>query len=219
MTKKKKVSYLNREIRYIKKVRSLNKKQDEYRESINNYPITFGIGPAGGGKTYLAVVEAVEAFDNGEVGRIVFVRPAVATENLGFLPGTYEEKLDPYLRPLFDAMCDRWDPKKVKHSLENMEVEIAALAFIRGRTFNNCFIVFDEAQNSTVKQMKMFLTRMGDNCTCVVTGDLEQSDLQNDNGLTWVIDKLKNCDIVNVVKFEKEHVVRSDIVKELLNYI
>jgi len=214
-----KKKYIDREVKYVKNIKNLNKKQAEYRKAINEFPVVFGIGPAGTGKTFLSVVEATKAFDINQIERIVIVRPAVATESLGYLPGTFEEKLDPYLRPIFDALCDRWGPKTVKYRLDSMEIEIIALAYIRGRTLNNCFIIGDEFQNATIDQMKAFLTRIGDNTNCVITGDLSQSDLDQENGLKWACSKLKNCDIVNIIEFERDHVVRSDVVKELLKYI
>ena len=152
--------------------------QRRYVDAIEHHDLTFGVGPAGTGKTYLAVAMAVSAILNKRVSRIVLTRPAVeAGEHLGFLPGTLQEKVDPYLRPLYDALFDMIDPDKVEKLLENNVIEIAPLAFMRGRTLNDCFIILDEAQNTTVEQMKMILTRQGFNSKMVVTGDQTQIDL------------------------------------------
>jgi len=152
--------------------------QRRYVDAIENYDLTFGVGPAGTGKTYLAVAMAVSAFLNKRVSRIILTRPAVeAGERLGFLPGTLQEKIDPYLRPLYDALFDMIDAEKVEKLLERNGIEIAPLAFMRGRTLNDCFIILDEAQNTTCEQMKMILTRQGFNSKMVVTGDQTQIDL------------------------------------------
>jgi len=177
----------------------------------NNYVVTHN--------TYLAVAKAAEYFDNNRVNKILLLRPAVATEDLGYLPGTFEQKIDPYLRPLFDALEMRWDAKKIKKLLDNDQIEVAALAYIRGRTFNDCFVILDEAQNTTKAQMKLFLTRLGEGIKCVVTGDLDQSDLATENGLTWACEKLKECQSVKIVKFESNDVVRSRLIQDLLRYI
>ena len=152
--------------------------QRRYVDAIEHHDLTFGIGPAGTGKTYLAVAMAVSAFLNKRVSRIVLTRPAVeAGERLGFLPGTLQEKIDPYLRPLYDALFDMMDAEKVEKLIERNTIEIAPLAFMRGRTLNDCFIILDEAQNTTAEQMKMVLTRQGFNSKMVVTGDRTQIDL------------------------------------------
>jgi phosphate starvation-inducible PhoH-like protein len=158
--------------------RSIN--QRKYVEAIEQNDMTFGVGPAGTGKTYLAVAMAVAAINAKKVSRIVLVRPAVeAGEKLGFLPGSLQEKVDPYLRPLYDALYDLLEPEKVDKMLEKNVIEVAPLAFMRGRTLNDAFIIMDEAQNTTVEQMKMFLTRMGANSKAVITGDITQIDLPN----------------------------------------
>ena len=158
--------------------RSLN--QRRYVEAIEQNDMVFGVGPAGTGKTYLAVAMAVAAINAKRVSRIVLVRPAVeAGERLGFLPGTLQEKIDPYLRPLYDALFDMLDIEKVDKMLERNVIEVAPLAFMRGRTLNDAFIILDEAQNTTIEQMKMFLTRMGNNSKAVITGDITQIDLPN----------------------------------------
>ena len=153
--------------------------QRRYVDAIEHNDLSFGVGPAGTGKTYLAVAMAVSAFLNKKVSRIVLTRPAVeAGERLGFLPGTLQEKVDPYLRPLYDALFDMMDAEKVEKLLERNTIEIAPLAFMRGRTLNDCFIILDEAQNTTAEQMKMVLTRQGFNSKMVVTGDQTQIDLR-----------------------------------------
>ena len=158
--------------------RSIN--QRKYVEAIEQNDMVFGVGPAGTGKTYLAVAMAVAACNAKKVSRIVLVRPAVeAGERLGFLPGTLQEKVDPYLRPLYDALYDLLDAEKVDKMLEKNVIEVAPLAFMRGRTLNDAFIIMDEAQNTTIEQMKMFLTRMGNNSKAVITGDITQIDLPN----------------------------------------
>jgi len=158
--------------------RSIN--QRKYVEAIEQNDMTFGVGPAGTGKTYLAVAMAVAAINAKKVSRIVLVRPAVeAGERLGFLPGSLQEKVDPYLRPLYDALYDLLEPEKVDKMLEKNVIEVAPLAFMRGRTLNDAFIIMDEAQNTTIEQMKMFLTRMGANSKAVITGDITQIDLPN----------------------------------------
>ena len=158
--------------------RSIN--QRKYVEAIEQNDMVFGVGPAGTGKTYLAVAMAVAAMNAKKVSRIVLVRPAVeAGERLGFLPGTLQEKVDPYLRPLYDALYDLLEPEKVDKMLEKNVIEVAPLAFMRGRTLNDAFIIMDEAQNTTIEQMKMFLTRMGNNSKAVITGDITQIDLPN----------------------------------------
>ena len=158
--------------------RSIN--QRKYVEAIEQNDMVFGVGPAGTGKTYLAVAMAVAAINAKKVSRIVLVRPAVeAGEKLGFLPGTLQEKVDPYLRPLYDALYDLLEPEKVDKMLEKNVIEVAPLAFMRGRTLNDAFIIMDEAQNTTIEQMKMFLTRMGNNSKAVITGDITQIDLPN----------------------------------------
>src|SRR5215475_6726003 len=154
--------------------------QTRYLEAIENHDMVFGIGPAGTGKTYLAVAMAISALVAKRVNRIILARPAVeAGERLGFLPGTLQEKIDPYLRPLYDALYDMLDPEKVDRYLEKNVIEIAPIAFMRGRTLNDSFVILDEAQNTTSEQMKMFVTRLGFNSKAVITGDVTQIDLPN----------------------------------------
>lgn len=161
-----------------KQIRAKTSGQETYLEAISNNRIVFGIGPAGTGKTYLAMAKAVEALESGAVSRIVLTRPAVeAGESLGFLPGNLTEKIDPYLRPLYDALRDMLEPAELAQLLESGTIEVAPLAYMRGRTISHAFIVLDEAQNTTPQQMKMFLTRLGEGSTMVVTGDITQIDL------------------------------------------
>jgi len=169
--------------------------------------------------TLLAVYRATREIDDNSLDRIILVRPIVATEDLGYLPGGIEDKVDPYMRPLFDALYSRWGPAVVAKKMDLNEIEIAPLAYMRGRTLNNCFVILDEAQNTTVDQMRMFLTRMGDNVKVAITGDITQYDLGKYNGLTWALAKLKDCPSVACIKFDIKDVVRSDLAKQILEYI
>ena len=182
--------------------------------------IVFAIGPAGTGKTYLSVALAVASFKNHLVNKIVLCRPAVeAGESLGFLPGDFREKIDPYLRPLYDALEDMMPYEKLKYYLEKNQIEIVPLAYMRGRTINNAFVILDEAQNATALQMKMFLTRLGANSKAIITGDITQIDLpsKKDSGLVQVQSILKNIEGVAFVYFTKADVVRHKLVKDILN--
>ncbi len=197
--------------------RSMN--QSRYVDSIRRSTITFGIGPAGTGKTYLAVALAVSALSKGEVNRIILTRPAVeAGEKLGFLPGDVMEKVDPYLRPLFDALYDMLDPEKVNSHMERGTIEVAPLAFMRGRTLNDSFIILDEAQNTSPEQMKMFLTRLGFNSRMVVTGDITQIDLPREqhSGLVEVNNVLTGLDDIEFVHFSGDDVVRHKLIQSLV---
>lgn len=190
-----------------------------YVDAIEHHDLTFGIGPAGTGKTYLAVAMAVAALLNKRVSRIVLTRPAVeAGEHLGFLPGTLQEKIDPYLRPLYDALFDMIDSDKVEKLIERNTIEIAPLAFMRGRTLNDCFIILDEAQNTTVEQMKMILTRQGFNSKMVVTGDQTQIDLPNGkkSGLLNAVEVLRTVEGIAFVAFEDRDVVRHVLVQRIV---
>jgi phosphate starvation-inducible PhoH-like protein len=181
--------------------------------------MTFGVGPAGTGKTYLAVAMAVAALNAKKVSRIVLVRPAVeAGERLGFLPGTLQEKVDPYLRPLYDALYDLLEPEKVDKMLEKNVIEVAPLAFMRGRTLNDAFIIMDEAQNTTIEQMKMFLTRMGNSSKAVITGDITQIDLPNPrkSGLLDAINILDGVEGIHFCHFEDCDVVRHALVQRIV---
>ncbi|HTC78317.1 MAG TPA: PhoH family protein, partial [Terriglobales bacterium] len=198
--------------------KSLN--QRRYLEAIERTDMVFGIGPAGTGKTYLAVAMAISALVNKQVSRIVLARPAVeAGERLGFLPGTLQEKVDPYLRPLYDALYDLLEAEKVDRYLEKNVIEIAPIAFMRGRTLNDSFIILDEAQNTTSEQMKMFVTRMGFNSKCVVTGDITQIDLPNSrrSGLVEAADILRNVNGISFVYFDQSDVVRHHLVQRIIN--
>ena len=181
--------------------------------------MVFGVGPAGTGKTYLAVAMAVAAINAKRVSRIVLVRPAVeAGERLGFLPGTLQEKIDPYLRPLYDALFDMLDIEKVDKMIERNVIEVAPLAFMRGRTLNDAFIILDEAQNTTIEQMKMFLTRMGNNSKAVITGDITQIDLPNPrkSGLLDAINILDGVEGIHFCHFEDSDVVRHALVQRIV---
>jgi phosphate starvation-inducible protein PhoH and related proteins len=193
--------------------------QKRYVDSIRNNTITFGIGPAGTGKTFLAVALAAAALSRREVNRIILTRPAVeAGERLGFLPGDLMAKVDPYLRPLFDALHDMLEPDRVSSHLEKGVIEVAPLAFMRGRSLNDSFIILDEAQNTSGEQMKMFLTRLGFNSKMVVTGDITQIDLprDQDSGLVLVADILKNVEGIEFVRFGEEDVVRHKLVRRIV---
>ncbi|HUQ49515.1 MAG TPA: PhoH family protein, partial [Terriglobales bacterium] len=197
--------------------KSLN--QRLYLEMIEKHDMTFGIGPAGTGKTYLAVAMAVSALLAKQCSRIVLARPAVeAGERLGFLPGTLQEKVDPYLRPLYDALYDLMEPEKVDKFLEKNVIEIAPLAFMRGRTLNDAFIIMDEAQNTTAEQMKMFLTRLGNNAKAVITGDITQIDLPiaRKSGLLEAINILKGVDGIGFTHFDDGDVVRHHLVQRII---
>jgi phosphate starvation-inducible PhoH-like protein len=193
--------------------------QKRYVDAIRKGTITFGIGPAGTGKTFLAVAMAAAALTRREINRIILTRPAVeAGERLGFLPGDLMAKIDPYLRPLFDALHDMLDPEKVATHLERNVIEVAPLAFMRGRTLNDSFVILDEAQNTTPEQMKMFLTRLGFGSKMVITGDITQVDLPRDqqSGLIVVADILKDIEGVEFVRFGGEDVVRHRLVQRIV---
>ncbi|MDE1154433.1 MAG: PhoH family protein [Acidobacteriaceae bacterium] len=193
--------------------------QKKYVEAIESNDMVFGLGPAGTGKTYLAVAMAVSALLAKKVSRIILVRPAVeAGERLGFLPGSLQEKVDPYMRPLYDALYDLLDPVKVDKMLETNVIEIAPLAFMRGRTLNDAFIIMDEAQNTTIEQMKMFVTRLGNNSKAVITGDLSQIDLPvpSRSGLHEALHVLDGVDGIRFCHFEDVDVVRHALVQRIV---
>ncbi len=197
--------------------KTLNQKR--YVDSIRDHTITFGIGPAGTGKTFLAVALAVAALSSRQVSRVILTRPAVeAGERLGFLPGDIQAKVDPYLRPLFDALYDMLDPDRVNSYFEKGVIEVAPLAFMRGRTLNDSFVILDEAQNTSPEQMKMFLTRLGFNSKMVVTGDITQIDLPADkrSGLVVVREILDRVEDVKFVHFGGEDVVRHKLVQRIV---
>lgn len=200
-------------------VRARTTNQRRMVDAINKSDILFAIGPAGTGKTYTAVALAVRALKNKEIKRIILTRPAVeAGENLGFLPGDLKEKIDPYLRPLYDALDDMIPAEKLKVYLENRTIEIAPLAFMRGRTLDNCFVILDEAQNATDMQLKMFLTRMGPSAKFIVTGDVTQIDLpkKQQSGLHTALRILTDIKGIEIVYLSGEDVVRHKLVKRIL---
>ena len=193
--------------------------QKRYTDSIRRHTVTFGIGPAGTGKTFLAVASAVAALEARKVSRIILTRPAVeAGERLGFLPGDIQAKVDPYLRPLFDALYDMLDPEKVLTYFDRGVIEVAPLAFMRGRTLNDSFVILDEAQNTSPEQMKMFLTRLGFGSRMVVTGDITQIDLPRDqrSGLVVVGEILAAVEDISFVRFGGEDVVRHQLVQRIV---
>jgi phosphate starvation-inducible PhoH-like protein len=193
--------------------------QKAYVDSIRDHTITFGIGPAGTGKTFLAVAMAAAALSRGEVSRVILTRPAVeAGERLGFLPGDIQAKVDPYLRPLFDALFDMLDPEKVNAYFDRGTIEVAPLAFMRGRSLNDSFVILDEAQNTSPEQMKMFLTRLGFGSKMVVTGDITQIDLEKGerSGLIEVGNILDEVDDINFIRFGGEDVVRHKLVQRIV---
>ncbi len=194
--------------------------QKRYIDLINEKDITFGIGPAGTGKTYLAVAQAVNAFRKKEVDRIILTRPAVeAGEKLGFLPGDLQDKVDPYLRPLYDALFDIFGVDNFLKNVEKQVIEVAPLAYMRGRTIDSAFIILDEAQNTTNEQMKMFLTRLGHGSKAVITGDITQIDLPDGkkSGLRSVIKILKDVEGIGFMFFEKRDIVRHKLVQDIIS--
>jgi phosphate starvation-inducible PhoH-like protein len=193
--------------------------QRRYLEAIEQYDMVFGVGPAGTGKTYLAVAMAISALLNKQVNRIILARPAVeAGERLGFLPGTLQEKIDPYLRPLYDALFDMLEPERVERYLEKNIIEIAPIAFMRGRTLNDSFVILDEAQNTTSEQMKMFVTRLGFNSKAVITGDVTQIDLPSArrSGLIEAVEILQSVNGLAFVHFDESDVVRHHLVQRII---
>ena len=200
-------------------IRPKTANQKRYVDAIEDHTITFGIGPAGTGKTYLAMAKAVSALQAKKVNRIILTRPAVeAGEHLGFLPGTLNEKIDPYLRPLFDALHDMIDIETIPRMMQSGIIEVAPLAFMRGRTLNDAFIILDEAQNTTPEQMKMFLTRLGFGSKMVITGDVTQIDLPNGqhSGLRVVRDILKGIDDIAFLELTAEDVVRHRLIGDIV---
>ncbi len=200
-------------------VRARTAAQDAYIRALKRHALVFGIGPAGTGKTWLAVARAVQLFERKEVDRIILSRPAVeAGERLGFLPGDMREKVDPYLRPIYDALYDLMDPRIVERALQSGEIEIAPLAFMRGRTLSNAAVILDEAQNSTSVQMKMFLTRLGENSRMIVTGDPSQVDLPRGqtSGLAEAVRLLGEVEGIAQVAFTAEDVIRHELVARIV---
>jgi phosphate starvation-inducible PhoH-like protein len=207
-----------RDRKYVKNVRALSPVQQQLLDSIDERSVVLALGPAGTGKTYLAIAKAVDALENGRASRIVLSRPAVeAGESLGFLPGDVGEKLAPYLRPLYDALTERLGSKRLKALLADGAIEIAPVAYMRGRTLNDCFIVIDEAQNCTYGQIKMLLTRLGWRSTMVLTGDPDQTDLLPGlSGLREIAGRLEQVENIAVVRLGDADIVRHPLVGEML---
>jgi phosphate starvation-inducible PhoH-like protein len=210
-----------RDRKYVKNIRAMSPTQQKLLEAIDERAVVVAIGPAGTGKTYLAIAKAVEALESGRVARIVLSRPAVeAGENLGFLPGALQDKLAPYLRPLYDALSERLGTKRLKAMLADGAIEIAPVAFMRGRTLNDCFIVIDEAQNCTYGQLKMLLTRLGWRSTMVLTGDPDQTDLLTGlSGLGDIADRLDRVPDISVVRLTDGDIVRHPLVAGMLTVL
>jgi phosphate starvation-inducible PhoH-like protein len=195
----------------------LNDRQQRYIAAIKSFKLIFGLGPAGTGKTYIAGAMAAQALQNQRVERIIITRPAVdAGESLGFLPGELEEKYEPYIQPFRDVLNERLGPSAVENLMKNGRIESAPLAYMRGRTFKNAFVILDEAQNTTPEQMKLFLTRIGEGCTVIVNGDETQSDIRGASGLTDAVARVTWIPAVKVVRFEKKDIVRSGLVQEIV---
>ncbi|MEY3093697.1 MAG: PhoH family protein [Actinobacteria bacterium] len=203
-----------------KTIRPKTVNQKRYVDAIDRHTVTFGIGPAGTGKTYLAMAKAVQALQSKQINRIILTRPAVeAGERLGFLPGTLHEKIDPYLRPLFDALHDMLDPDAIPRLMSSGTIEVAPLAYMRGRTLNDSFIILDEAQNTSPEQMKMFLTRLGFGSKMIVTGDITQIDLPNhqQSGLEIVREIIEGIDDIAFMDLTSEDVVRHRLVSDIVD--
>jgi phosphate starvation-inducible PhoH-like protein len=211
----------NRDRRYIKNVRAMSPAQQQLMDAIDAQSVVLALGPAGTGKTYLAIAKAVEALEAGKVQRIVLSRPAVeAGESLGYLPGDLNEKLAPYLRPLYDALTERLGPKRLKALLAENVIEIAPVAYMRGRTLSECFVVIDEAQNCTYGQIKMLLTRLGWRSTMVLTGDPDQTDLlPGMSGLSDIAARLEPLTEVPVVRLTEGDIVRHPLVASMLTVL
>jgi phosphate starvation-inducible PhoH-like protein len=211
----------DRDQAYVKTIKPKSAGQKQLMEAIDAKALVMALGPAGTGKTYLAIAKAVEALEAGTVGRIVLSRPAVdAGESIGYLPGDMEDKLAPYLRPLFDALTDRLSMKRVRALMAEGAIEIAPIGFMRGRTLNNAFVVLDEAQNCTYAQLKMILTRLGWHSTMIVTGDPNQSDLlPGVSGLAEVANRFEALDNIAVVRLSDVDIVRHPLVAEMLGVL
>ena len=208
-----------RDQKYRKNIKPQNETQAKLLSALDNNSLVFAVGAAGTGKTYLAIAKAVETLEAGKVRRIILSRPAVeAGESLGFLPGDMEDKLSPYLRPLYDALCDRLSAKRLKALTAEGVIEIAPIAYMRGRTLNNAFVVIDEAQNCTYGQLKMLLTRLGWNSWMAVTGDPGQTDLLPGlSGLEDILTRLKGLENIETVRFSRADVVRHPLVAEMID--
>lgn len=204
----------------VKQVEPRNGIQERYLDAIDDNIVTFGVGPAGTGKTYLAMYQALTyhlAKKSTNIKRIVLTRPVVeAGERLGFLPGLLEDKMDPFMRPLYDALYEMVGMQDGRSKIANGSIEIAPIAFMRGRTFTDAFIIVDEAQNCSYEQLKMLLTRLGENTKLVISGDMSQSDLNGKSGLGRIVDAVVGTNNVEVIRFESQDVVRSEIVRNIL---
>ncbi|MEM8833129.1 MAG: PhoH family protein [Pseudomonadota bacterium] len=210
-----------RDKKYVKNIKPRSEGQAELMKAIDQYNLTLAVGPAGTGKTYLAISKAVEALDQGKIERIILSRPAMeAGESIGYLPGGLDEKMAPYLRPLYDALGDRMGGKKVRHLMDDGTIEIAPVGFMRGRTLNNSFVVIDEAQNCTYGQLKMLMSRLGWHSTMVVTGDPDQSDLLDGmSGLSDIMTRVDPLPNIAVCRLGKEDIVRHPLVAEMLTVL
>lgn len=210
-----------RDKKYVKNIKPRSEGQARLMKAIQDYSLTFAVGPAGTGKTYLAITSAVEALERGDVERIILSRPAMeAGESLGYLPGDLQEKMAPYLRPLYDALGDRMGGKKVRQYIDDGTIEIAPIGFMRGRTLNNAYVVIDEAQNCTYGQIKMLVSRLGWHSTMVVTGDPEQSDLlEGMSGLADICRRLESVENIAVIRLEDSDIVRHPLVAEMLGVL
>jgi phosphate starvation-inducible PhoH-like protein len=210
-----------RDKKFVKNVSPRSEGQKGLMDAINTHNLTLAIGPAGTGKTYLAISAAVEALEKGRIERIILSRPAMeAGESLGYLPGDMHEKMAPYLRPLYDALGDRLGGKKVRDYIQEGTIEIAPVGFMRGRTLNNAYVIIDEAQNCTYVQLKMLLSRLGWHSTMIITGDPDQSDLlPGISGLSMIADKLEKLPNIAVVRLKNEDIVRHPLVAEMLNVL
>ena len=211
----------NRDRKYVKNVRAMSPMQQRLMDAIDAHSVVAALGPAGTGKTYLAIAKAVESLEENRIGRIVLSRPAVeAGESLGFLPGDLQDKLAPYLRPLYDALTERLGTKRLKALLAEGTIEIAPVAYMRGRTLNDCFVVIDEAQNCTYGQLKMLLTRLGWRSTMVLTGDPDQTDLLSGlSGLGEIAERLERVPEIQVIRLGEGDIVRHPLVASMLTVL
>lgn len=207
---------------FVKPLTPKNSAQEFYMNMMKESTVTFGLGPAGTGKTFIACHSALQDLKNGVVDKIVLTRPVIATEDFGYLPGDLHEKIHPFLMPLFDAIEDHLGVTRAKLLLVSNAVEILPLAFMRGRSLNRCIMILDEAQNTTIDQMKMFLTRIGYGSKMIITGDLGQSDLHgsSENGLRWATRKLTGSSSeISVMEFNSRHIVRNPLIEKMLQYL
>lgn len=204
--------------KYNRRFSIKNDSQKILLNDINNKSLVFAIGGAGSGKTFISAAIALEYLEKKLIKEIILVRPIVATEDIGFLPGTLFEKVDPYMKPLLHSFYDLIDKNTIDSYIKSNKIIIEPLAFMRGVTYSNSFVILDEAQNTTIKQIKMFLTRFGENTKCIITGDLSQSDLKEQNGLQWSVETLKKCNLLSIVNFKDSEIIRSSLVQELIKY-